>query len=418
VLTRGQAPVAMAPNQIDFRPYLSITFGYDTGLNGVSVDPNGNPVNSSGAAIQANAGISGFHSWKHTTVGLDFRAAFNHYPSQSYYDGSNELLLLSVTHLLSRHVMFSLRENAGIFTDNFGFPVLQQTVPFDPSTTYVPTNDFYDNRTAYLSTQADLMIQRSTRLSFDIGGDGFLVRRRSDALYGNTGAAARGDIQYRISRRSTLGVGYNYTHFSFTGIFSSTDMHTVVASYAIRLTRTVEFSATGGFTRFENKFLQNVPIDPAIAAIICAPGAPCVSSQVSYFVDYIPSVTARISKVVPRGVIYASGGHSVTPGNGLFLTSTSTMVSGGYSYTGLKKWSITSGVSYMASDSVANVQGSYSSVVINLSASRHLFRATNGVLTFAARKYGSGDFNNYNLWQYSVRLGLAFTPGDIPLRLW
>lgn len=418
MLTRGQAPAAMAPNQIEFRPFLTVSFGYDTGLNGVSVDTNGNPANVVSTAIEASGGVSGFHSWKHTTVGLDYRASFNHYPSQSYYDATNQYLLLSVTHMLSRHVMFSLRQNAGLFSQNFGLPALVQTVPFDPTTTYVPTAEFFDNRTFYVSTQADLTIQRSTRLSFDIGGDGFLNRRRSTALYGVTGAAARADVQYRVSRRSTIGAMYNYTHFSFTGIFSSTDIHTLVASYAVRLTRTLEFSSTGGIARFENKFLQSVPIDPAIAAIICAPGAPCVTSQVSYLREYIPNVSARISQVIPRGVVYAYGGHSVTPGNGLFLTSTATSVGLGYSYTGLKKWSISTGLAYMRSESVANLVGTYTNFTATMNVSRHLFRATNGIFSFAARKYGSGDFQNYNLWSYSIRLGLGFTPGEIPLRLW
>ena len=43
---------------------------------------------------------------------------------------------------------------------------------------------------------------------------------------------------------------------------------------------------------------------------------------------------------------------------------------------------------------------------------------THGVFTFYARKYDSGDFQNYNKWAYRVNLGLSFSPGDIPIRLW
>src|SRR5690242_276329 len=71
VLTRGQAPTGMNSAQIDFRPYLTLEFGYDTGLNGVSVDPNGIPVDANSVAVDAVGGVSGLHSWKHTTVGLD-----------------------------------------------------------------------------------------------------------------------------------------------------------------------------------------------------------------------------------------------------------------------------------------------------------------------------------------------------------
>jgi hypothetical protein len=418
VLTRGQAPVAMAPSQIDFRPFLSIDAGYDTGLNGVSVDPNGKTPNLHSTAVAAAAGISGFHSWKHTTLGLDYRASFRHYDTQSYYDGTDQLLLLSLTHMLSRHVMFSLREDAGLYSQNYAAPSLLQTVPFDPATAYVPTADFFDNRTMYFSTQLDLQVQLSTRLSFDVGADGFLTRRRSTALYGVKGAGARGDLQYRLSRRTTIGLGYTYTHYAFHGIFSSTDLHSLVASYAVRLSRTVELSATGGAMRFENKFVQNVPIDPAIAAVICVPGQPCGSTQVVYGVSYIPNITARLSKVVPRGVVFVTGGQSVTPGNGLFLTSKSLILGGGYSYTGLKKWAISSALNYSSSKSEGNVIGNYNSIVASASVSRQIFRGTHGMFTFSARQYGSGDFKNYNKWAYSIRAGLGFTPGDIPIRLW
>ena len=45
-------------------------------------------------------------------------------------------------------------------------------------------------------------------------------------------------------------------------------------------------------------------------------------------------------------------------------------------------------------------------------------RFTHAVLSFNARRYESNDFKNYNKWSYGVRLGLSFTPGDIPLRMW
>ena len=97
----------------------------------------------------------------------------------------------------------SLNNSAGLYGSNRAAPSLPQTVEFDPTTTNVPTNDFFDNRTISLSSQANLTMQRSTRLSVSIGGDGFITRRRSSALYGVTGIGAHGDFQYRLTRRST-----------------------------------------------------------------------------------------------------------------------------------------------------------------------------------------------------------------------
>ena len=166
--------------------------------------------------------------------------------------------------------------------------------------------------------------------------------------------------------------------------------------------------------RAETKFVQNVPLDPAVAAIIGV----AVASEVAYRVDYVPSLAGRLSYTVQHGVFFLSGGHSVTPGNGLFLTSTSTNVGLGYSYTGLKHWGINASLGYNRSNSIGNVVGNYGGYVGSLNLSRSLFRYTHGVLSAYFNKYASGAFSNYNRWTYSIRLGLGFAPGDVALRMW
>ncbi len=404
----------MAASQIDFRPFATVSGVYDSGLNGVSVDANGTLINDASLGVAITYGVSGLHSWKHTKIGLDYAGGFSHY-AKSFYDGvTSQNLQLSLTHQLSRHAALSLNNTAAIYGSNRTAPSLPQTVEFDPTTTYVPTNDFFDNRTISLSSQGSLSVQKSTRVSLSAGGDGFLVRRRSSALYGVTGVGAHGDIQYRTSRRSTVGVMYSYMHYSFTGIYSSTDSHTVGATYSRVLSRSTQLSATGGISKYENVFVQTVPIDPAIAALIGISSA----ERVSYQSNIIPNIAFRLSTVVPRGTVFLYASHGLNPGNGLFLTSTATSAGTGYNYTGLRHWAISTGASYNRSLSVGNVLGEYSSYSANLSVSRQVARATHAVLSFNARKYDSGDFKNYNKWAYGVRLGLSFSPGDIPLRLW
>jgi hypothetical protein len=408
----------MAASQIDFRPFLSVDAGWDSGLNGVSVDTNGQTNNVSAVSLGVSAGVSGLHSWKHTMLGLDYRISLSHYNGHTFFDGINQTLMLGVTHQLTRHVMFSIRQSAGESTQNFATPTLQQTVPFDPATTYLPTNDFFNNRTLYFSTQADLRIQKSTRLSYDVGVDGFLTRYRSTALFGNKGVGARGDVQYRISRRTTIGVGYNYTRFSFNGVISTTDIHGLVGTYAMALSRSVEFSSNIGFAYYETKFERVVPIDPVVAAVICQPGQPCSATQLFYGKNYTPNIAARLSKAIPRGVIFVMGGHSVIPGNGLFLTSTSTNLGAGYTYTGLKRWGVNTAVNYSNSNSIGNVTGNYGGTTISAAASRQIMNSTHFIFGLNVHQYQSGDFTNYNRWAYTVHVGLGFTPGDVPIRLW
>ena len=414
ILSRGEAPSAMAQPQIDFRPFVELTGVYDTGLSGVAVNSQGQLGNESSMGLDITAGISGVHSWKHTKIGLDYRGSIRRYAHATSYDSTDQSVMLGIVHQVSRHVSLTLNESAGLFSRSFGLPGLSQTVPFDPSTTYAPTTDFFDNRTEYLSTQANLVFQKTARLSFSLGGDGFLVRQSSSALYGATGATAHADVQYRLTRRTTIGGNYSYTHFDFIHVLSSTDMHTVSGVFSMRISRWLEFSAEGGLARAETKFIQNVPIDPAIAALIGTPEGTVVLDRIDHYVIG----TGRLARTFPKGVAYISGGRGITPGNGLFLTSVMTTVMAGYNYTGLRRWSFGVSGGYQSAESIGNVLGTYGGASGTLSASRQIVRGVHGVVSVGARKYTSANFDLYNRVIYDVRVGVGYSPGDVPLRIW
>jgi hypothetical protein len=404
----------MSGSQISFRPFVDVSAIYTDGLAAVGVDQQGDIANATSEGYRVGWGVSGSHRWRHTELGLDYHGDINFYQAKTYYDSTDQSLLLGITHQLTRHVSISLQNSAGLFSTNPGTPGLAQTVPFDPSQTFIPRTDFFDNRTIYGSTMADLKIQKSSRLSFDFGGGFFLNRRRSSALYGTDGASARADVQYRVTRRSTIGANYNYNHFGYTGILSGSDLHGVSGTYAVQITQRAEFSGYAGFMRAESKFIQNVPLDPAIAAILG------ISSglRVVYTVRYVPNIGARLSRSFSRGVAYVSGGHTVAPGNGLFLTSTMTSIYGGYTYTGLRRWTFNSSVGYSLSGSFGNVVGNYSGISGVLGVSRQLTRAVHFIASFNAQEYGSSDFAKYNRTVYSGSIGLGFSPGDVPVRIW
>ena len=414
ILTRGEAPVAMAAPQIHFRPFLEITGIYDTGLATVAVTDKGGLADQASYGVELAWGISGTHSWRHTKVGLEYRGSISHYAQSSGFDSLDQSLLLGISHQLTRHAMFSLHTSAGFFSRDFGLTGLPQSVPFDPTTTNIPTTDFFDNRTMYVNTMADLILQKSTRLSFDLGGGGSIVRRRSSALDGTTSANAHGDLQYRLTRRVTIGASYNYNHFDFTHIFGGTDVHGATGTFAVQLTRWVEFTGYAGFARAESKFIQIVPIDPVIIALLGI----TQGTQVVHTIDYVPNVSARLSRTFQRGVAYIAGGHTVVPGNGLFLTSYATTVLGGYTYTGIRRWSFGAQVNWGRSRSIGNILGTYSNISGSLSASRQLFPSVHFIATYSARQYSSQDFTNYNRLVHEARIGLGWSPGDVPLRIW
>ena len=414
ILSRGEAPAEMVDAPISFRPYLDVTTVYTNGLAGLAVTDQGALAATTGYGVEVAGGIAGFHMWRHTRVGLQYRGALRHYSQGTYSDYSDQSLLLGVIHQFSRHATFSLQQSAGMSTLPTGLPGLASTVPFDPSITYRPNTDFFDNRTVFAVTQADFVLQKSARLSFDVGGAGFLNRFRSTALYGVTGASARGDVQYRVGRRTTIGTAYAFNHFSFNRVLSSTDYHTFSGTLASRLSKRLEISAYGGVGRAETKIEQGVPIDPVIAALLGVSH----SSQIVHSIIWTPNVNARLSRTFHHGVAYVSGGRTITPGNGLFLTSKTNTVLGGVTYTGVRHSSLTTQVQYMGATSIGNILGNYADVSAGISATREIRSGVSALLAVNATQYQSGSFVNYNHLIFNVSAGLRISTESLPLRVW
>ena len=421
ILSRGEAPAALAVPSVDFT--FSITLGgtYTDGLVGITANNQENLTRKGSYGGAATLGLSGSHSWKHTHIGLNYSGAVAEY-AHAPITGISQGASFGLSHQLSRHMSFSLSESAGWFTQ---FPpatvTLSSSVPFDPSQSNIPTTDFYDNRTIYSTTSASLTYQFTSRLSVSFGGGYFTNLRRSSALYSATGESASGDVQYRLSRRVTMGVGYGFSHFGFSNHIGSSIIHSATMSLSARLSRGTEFSLFGGASVVTSSFEESIPISPAILAILCPPNlvttcplAPSVVINNNNL--WAPDFGARISHSFHRGAVYVNGGEAITPGNGLFLTSRSQNVSAGYGYSGLRRWSLSTGVSYVRSLSLGNIQGGYGQVSGSFAMSRQIMGHLSFVTSFSATQYQSGSFTSYNHLIYSGAVGLGYSSRSIPVR--
>jgi hypothetical protein len=415
VLSRGDAPSSMASSQIDFRPFVNFAGVYTAGLSGLASSGTGQTtdfINSAGFLL--SFGISGMHSWQHTKLGVDYVGSITRYTRATYGDFDNQALLFTLNHEFTPHINFTLHGGSTISSQPLLAPSLPQTVNFDPTSIYNPTTDFYSSRTLSENTVAALTLQKSARLSFNMSGFGSLVDRHGQGLYSVTGVGATGDVQYRLSSHTTAGANYSYMHYEFHGTFNATDSHSVSGTYAIKLSPSVEVSGFGGVTRMETKFVQSVPISPVLAVLIGLRSA----SIINHSIFTHPSYNMRLSKTFPRGVAYLGSSYSITPGNGLFLTSTALAGTAGYSYTALKGWGFGVNGGYTRATSITNVIGEYASMTGGISAAHQLSHFLHVTCNALTAKYSSSGFAGYNQFTYSVNLGLAFSPGDVPLRVW
>ena len=412
ILSRGETPGAQTAAPIAFRPYIGLSGIYDTGLVPVSVTSTGGIPSSDLYGVELNLGAYTYHVWKHTTLGLDYRGDFRHY-STTYWDGTDQFLSLILTHRPTKRVTFTLRNQAGIYSLS-SYSLSSPLGAVDPNYLQLPQNDIYDSRVIFAAVSGDLTYRLTHRLSFNIGGDGTLVRRQSTALYGMTGAVARGDLEYRLSRHSTLGADYRFTYFDYTRGFGNTDIQSVGLNYSTQFSPHVQLSARIGGARVESTSLTEVTLDPAIAALL----GESVAIQAAYRLNYVPDMQVRLMDTFRRSQFTLEYLNQVVPGNGVYLTSRNNSGSASYSYSGVRHWNFSVGGSYGRMSTLVQTIGGYTAYGAGVGITRDLGKGLHTVLRLDTRHYDIASTAAFTHTDYRASVGLNFSPGDVPLVLW
>lgn len=413
ILSRGGQPSVQQTGELfAIRPFATIDSIYDTGLVTAGLDQDGRLGHNSGFGVEATFGVTGARSWRHSSLALDYRGSARHYTEQTYYDGSDHTLLLNYQNQVGRRWLIALTEGASSFSQNTGLP-FAMVQGYDPTFSMLTGNELFDGRTNALFSAAQAVYQRSARLSFGLGGNGFIVRRRSEALTGVMGTAATGDVSYRLGRYSTIGVDYSFSRFEYQNQFGESNLHGLAANYARRLNRSWELSLRAGALRVETSRLQVVFLDPAIAAIL----GRTTGVSIFYGATYVPQYGARLSRYFRRSVFSAGYDRTVTPGNGVFLTSTTEVVNASYSDVVSRRVAFSFGAATYRLKALSQDLSGYRSYTGDAGVSYRLPHS----LSLIARIYGitqGARSTQIDRNAYRVAVGIGWAPGDYPVSVW
>lgn len=413
IFTHGAGDIGTrSGQQVALRFYADISGVYDSTIQPISLDAKGNLAQVNGLyGVETNLGLYGVHQWKTAQLGLDYRGNFRHYSENSYYDGSDHQLVLGYTYQKSRRLYFDMQEIAGTLSRSIG-SVPGVTVGI-PTVVDQPTSLLFDNREYFTQSSFTGTYLLTTRTSFSAGGDGFLVRRQSAALVGLNGYTLHGSIHHRLSRISTVGANYRHEHYDFPRAFGQSDIDSYEVDYASQLGRRWKFKLQAGIFRVEVQGVREVALDPAIAAILGTNNVP----QTFYKQDTFPTGIAQLSRQFKTSAFYLQYTRSVSPGNGVYLTSRTESANATYSYTGLRKVSFT----------ISGGEDSLASVGQNLQGYRQfnggtgLIYALTHAIHLTARydaRHQEVNLAGYRRSSYRVAMGIAFSPGSVPLSLW
>lgn len=397
---------------IDFTIYGTVTGVYDSGLTPVSIDKNGNLVNPGGnEGVEAGFGLIGSKQWKRDSLSLEYRGSYRHYVSNSYYDGTDQFLNLRYGRILARHLTLDFSMNAGTTNlGNGGFSYLPLTTTDQFA---IPTNDLFDNRTYFLQSRVNAIWQKTARLSFAFGGQGYVVRRQAASLAGLNGYAATGDVTYRITRRQSINGTYTYTHFDFQKLFGYSTFHQATLGYNVSLAKKLDLGVNAGGSFVEVRGLQTTQVDPAIVAIVGQ------ATVVTSFHNYVavPAAEVRLTKRFTQSSISANASTGVSPGNGVYLTSRQTSVGMSYDLLGRKRWTAGARFQYSNLTGFNQTLGKYNGYSGGIGATYLWTHSLHVEFRYDYRHFDTqGGIYTKDSNRFS--LGLAFSPGEKPLPIW
>jgi hypothetical protein len=409
ILTGGADTIGTrAGEQVDLRFYADVSAVYDNGVQPVSVDSKGNLVQVNGLyGITADIGAYGTHSWRVAQLGLDYNGNFTHYFNDGTYDFTNQRMKLGYTYQKSRRLYFDVQGTAGTYSNYLGaVPGLSQSVVTEPTL-------LFDNRTYFLQGSVGMTYLLSPRMSFTLGGDGFTTQYQSSALVGVVGYGARAKFQYRVTRLTSIGAEYDRQHFQYPTYFGNSDINNYNMFVATQMGRYWTFSLSAGAFHTSTVGLETVALDPAIAALLG------VSTTVHTFsaANWLPSGQAILRRKFKNAELIFTYGRSAAPGNGVYLSSRTQNGGATFSYMGIQRVSLAIHGGYYSLASVGQGIAPYDTYTGGVRATYNFTHALHAVAAYDVREQAI-QVADYRRTSFRATLGIAFSPGSLPLSLW
>jgi hypothetical protein len=407
ILSRDSGLMDSSGKPLEFGMFAKFSGVYDSGLTPVIAAGQETPLAAqAGFGVEASFGAAFSRRWRRARLSVEYRGAYRRYSSASLLNGLDQFFQLAYTRVLQQHLVLDLKNTFGTTTlANGAFTYL-------PVSTLdllgLPTNELFDNRTNYLESRVDLTWQKTARLSFGLGGDGFIVRRQSLLLAGLNGYSARASVAYRLTSRQTISASYNNTYFDYQRAFGNSRLQIPALGYSANLARHWDLSTQAGVARVGTLGLTQVALDPAIAALIGQSFATVTFSRVSY----LPVAEARLVRGFKTSSLTFDYAMGVTPGNGYYLTSRQTSGTIGYSYIAGRNWEVRGNAAFNELSALGQALGKYTNVQAGAEVFYNLTRAAHLDVRYDYRHYTT---ENVILQKDAnrVSLGLAFSLGDL-----
>jgi len=230
---------------------------------------------------------------------------------------------------------------------------------------------------------------------------------------GMEGFDAHGLVQRRFSKTTALSARYSFMQFFFQGAFGLSTIHSGMGGIQQQMGRRWKLDLNGGIFHTEVAGIQQIALDPVIASLI----GQSTAVQAFYKANNFPAAAGSLRGTYKTSEISFNYTDSILPGNGFYLTSRSEAAYTSYSFTGIHKWNLALNGGYYKLNGIGTLEQTQWTAMAGAGFTYGISRSFHLTGRYDARDTNL-TFANYKHTASRVTIGIAFSPGDVPLSLW
>ncbi len=357
-----------------------------------------------GPGFDIGGGVTGSKTFSTSVLSLSYRGEFRDYSSGFGGNGTNQYLSVLYTKRLSARWTLSFNESAGIlFYSNAYFGTLGSNGGA------VETNPF-SSTSRFLSSGVNASYRQSQRLTYTVSGNFFLNRYNYGGAIGSTGGVESVSATYALTARTSFGGTYSHDNFYYQHAAGNSQIDGVFGTVAHTFGKNWVAHVSAGYTRVHSAGIIDIPVSVILG------GQNVIGYEVGAYntITHVPTIVGNLSHSFGRFTLGASGGHSVNPGNGTYLTSSNTFF-GGVISRSFRKSSLNATFNYSDLTSISNtIAQGYKGTFITTTYSRILIPHMSGYVGYQYQRYGallaygSSSLNR-------IIAGINFSSKNIPM---
>jgi hypothetical protein len=363
-----------------------------------------NAPNTGGAGFDVGGAISSSKTFRDSALSLSYRGEYRDYGPSFGGTGTNQSLNFAYTKRMGLRWTLLFHTNAGITsygTTNYSF------------NGDTALNNPFSLSTRYLASGVTLAYRQTQRLTYTISGDFFLNRYTYPGATGATGGIFSGSARYMLTPRTSLAATYSHDQIWYQLGAGTSQIDGAFISGTHRFGRDWDVELSGGASHVHTEGLFRQP-----AQLVVDGQTITVIELIPYnTTKVVPTVRGAITKRIGQYTLRGAASRGVNPGNGTYLTSSSTMISGYVSRNFGRLSTLTVAGGYTTLESIAKtITQGYSQDTFTVHYSRVLFPHISTNVNYSYYRYGS-------LLGFSGRsdnrftFGVAFSTKSVPMTL-